>query len=226
MLPFRIKICGVTSVANALDCVSAGAEAIGLNCYPASKRFAQEEVARQIVAALPKGVTPVAVVVNKTPDEIAQLAQRMGVEWVQLHGDETPEVVARLDSRLKVILARRGASWNELAADLEECQTRGRLPDAVLVDSAAPGQYGGSGHLADWQAFARREGPMAKVPLLLAGGLNPDNVAEGINVVAPWGVDTASGVESAPGDKDPQLVRDFIERVRQHLGQNAPPRRG
>jgi phosphoribosylanthranilate isomerase len=226
MLPFRIKICGVTRVEDALDCARAGAEAIGLNCYPASKRFAQEDVARQIVAALPKGVTPVAVVVNKSPDEIAQLAERIGVEWVQLHGDETPEEVAQLDPRLKVILARRRASWNSVAAELQQCEALGRLPDGVLIDSAAPGQYGGSGQVADWQAFAGREGPIAKVPLLLAGGLNPGNVAEGIYVVAPWGVDTASGVESAPGVKDPQLVRDFIERARQHLGQNAPPHRG
>src|SRR5690606_20902468 len=126
--------------------------------YPASKRFVGEEVARQIVEALPQGVTPVAVVVNKSPDEIARLAERIGVEWVQLHGDETPAQVATIESRLRVILARRAVSWNEVATELARCEALGRLPDAVLLDAAAPGHYGGSGQVADWQAFARRQG--------------------------------------------------------------------
>lgn len=221
MLPFRIKICGVTSVENALECARAGAEAIGLNCYPASKRYVAEDVARQIVDALPAEVTPVAVMVNLTSEEVGQLARRIGVKWVQLHGDESPEDVARIDPGLPIILARRAPSWNEVAADLAKCEALGRLPDAVLVDALVPGHFGGSGQTADWQAFANRTGPMTRVPLFLAGGLTPESVAEGIGQVAPWGVDTASGVESAPGVKDARLVRDFVERARQQLEQNT-----
>lgn len=222
MLPFRIKICGVTSVENALECARAGAEAIGLNFHPASKRYVEPPTAREIVAALPTGVTAVAVVVNQSPKRIVKLAQETGIEWVQLHGDESPELLAEIAPRLQVILARRLASWDLLARELEACRDAGRLPQAVLVDAIAPGHYGGSGQVADWQGFVSRQGELAKVPLVLAGGLTAMNVAAAIGVVSPQGVDAASGVESAPGVKDPELVRQFVMAARSGWEQKSP----
>jgi phosphoribosylanthranilate isomerase len=225
MLPFRIKVCGVRSVDDALMCARAGADAVGLNFYPASKRAIDETLARQIVAALPPHVTPVAVVVNRTPDDVLRLCREVGVQWVQLHGDESPDDVAALERSLHVVRARRVATWEELALDLSACDRAGRAPEGWLVDAVAEGEYGGSGQVANWQGLADRQGAVAKLPLILAGGLTPANVAQGIHTVRPWGVDTASGVEAAPGVKHPQLVDDFVAAARQALDQiGAEPR--
>lgn len=220
MLPFRIKICGVRSVGDAQACATAGADAVGLNFYPASKRSIDETLARQIVEALPAHVTPIAVVVNRTPDEIRRLCHEVGISWVQLHGDESPDDVAALETSLHVIRARRVATWEELALDLSACDRAGRLPEGWLVDAVAEGQYGGSGEIANWQGLADRQGAVAKLPLILAGGLTPANVALGIRTVRPWGVDTASGVESSPGVKQPELVAQFVAAARQALSEN------
>lgn len=219
MLPFRIKICGVRSIEQALMCAEAGADALGLNFYPASKRSIDETLARQIVAALPGEVTPVAVVVNREPDDILRLCREVGIEWVQLHGDESPDDLATLDSSLQVIRARRVATWEELALDLSACDRAGRLPAGWLVDAVSEGEYGGSGKTANWQGLAERQGALATVPLMLAGGLTPSNVVEAIRTVRPWGVDTASGVEVSPGVKQLEMVAQFVASARAALNE-------
>ncbi len=222
MPPFRIKICGVRSVDDALLCVEAGADAVGLNFYPASKRAIDETLARQIVAALSQHVTPVAVVVNRAPDDILRLCREVGIRWVQLHGDESPDDLAALDPTLHVIRARRVATWEELALDLSACDRAGRVPEAMLVDAVAEGDYGGTGQVANWKGLVDRQGAIAQFPLLLAGGLTPENVAQAIRTVRPWGVDAASGVETSPGVKHPDLVAQFVAAARQALSEIGP----
>ena len=219
MLPFRIKICGVRSLDDALASAAAGADALGLNFHPASKRFIEPSQAREIVAALPEHITPVAVVVNRRPEEILHLWRETGIRWFQLHGDESPEAVAAIDRSLHVIRARRVATWQVLAHDLAACQHAGRCPEGVLVDAVVEGEYGGSGQVANWRGFVDRGGAAAEIPLILAGGLTPRNVAEAIRTVRPWGVDTASGVEASPGVKQHQLVEQFVQAARQAMGE-------
>jgi phosphoribosylanthranilate isomerase len=194
-----VKICGVTRVADAVAAADAGADFVGLNFWPGSRRFVTVERARALAAALPPTVRTVGVFVNATEDEIERTAFEVGLALVQLHGDEPPGFLARLAPRL--IRALRVGSEGDLAA-LES------HPAALfLLDAPAPG-YGGSGRRFDWSlaAAAHRHGR----PFFLAGGLTPETVAEAVAVAAPFGVDVAGGVEEAPGLKDPALVRRFV----------------
>jgi len=225
---FRIKICGVTNVADALAAADAGADAIGLNFYPQSPRFIDTPDALTIVSVVPPAVARVGVVVNKKIDALHQLLQELGgnaaagLTGIQLHGDEPPAFVAAVRTKY-LIRARRFSEKGvaAIAADLEACDKLRRLPDAILVDAASPGQYGGSGTTISWSGLADYRRWLHNVPLILAGGLTPDNVAEAIRTVRPHGVDVASGVESSPGKKDHGKVRDFVAAAReafQHAG--------
>jgi phosphoribosylanthranilate isomerase len=213
---FRIKICGITSVADGLAAASAGADAIGLNFWPQSKRYVRPETAREIAAALPGGVTKVGVFVNAAAEEIASTADEVGLDWIQLHGDERAELLAKLPPRLPVLRAFRcGADGlTQLARYLTESRDEGRAPDAVLIDADAAGDFGGTGQCADWARVAQDRNLLAGMPLILAGGLTPRNVAAAIQSVRPDGVDVASGVESQPGRKDGALVEQFVVAAR------------
>jgi phosphoribosylanthranilate isomerase len=156
------------------------------------------------------------VFVNSPPETIESIATAIGLKAVQLHGDEPPEAIAALSSR-PTILARRLGDHGVagLAEDLAACRAAGRLPDAVLVDAISPGRYGGTGETVSWATLADYRNWLADVPLILAGGLTPENVAEAIRVVRPFGVDVASGVESSPGVKDHDKIRRFVEAARE-----------
>ena len=209
---FRIKICGITSVEDALEAKAAGADAIGLNFYEKSPRFVQPTLAAEIVSAVDPSDC-VGVFVNKAPASISYLASDVRFRWIQLHGDEPATDLAELQPPAKVIRARRLREGRtaEIAADLAACQQAGRLPVAVLIDAAVPGEYGGTGTIVAWEELADRTSWLGSLPLILAGGLTPDNVAEAIRTVQPDAVDVASGVESSPGVKDPAKVRSFVE---------------
>jgi phosphoribosylanthranilate isomerase len=204
----RVKICGVTNVADALAACQAGADALGLNFYTRSPRGITVEKAVEIRGQLPTGVEVFGVFVNSDSAEIAQIVREARLDAVQLHGDEETAVVARLSAVVPVFKALRvGPDFS--AAELE------KYPDAAgfLFDAAdrAPGQYGGTGRLADWgvaQQAARGH------RIILAGGLNAENVAAAIMQVRPYGVDVASGVEATPGAKDHDQVREFIREAR------------
>jgi phosphoribosylanthranilate isomerase len=214
----RVKICGLTSVDDALMTAEAGADWIGLNFYPASPRFVEDGVAREIVDVLPGGATAVGLFVNSPTDRLAEKAERLGLRIVQLHGHEPPEQIAEL-AHLKVIRAFRLddlSAIDSMMAYLDRCGELGRLPDAVLVDGHAAGSLGGTGipiadHLLSRLPSVER--------LILAGGLNAENVADRIRKVRPWMVDVASGVESAPGRKDPDRVKRFIKLARSALAE-------
>lgn len=210
---FRIKICGVTRPEDAVAIAEAGADAIGLNFYPASPRFVADDRAAEIIAALPAHVAKVGVFVNADAAAIREKAERLGLDWVQLHGDEPPEFAAELPG-LAVIRAVR--LQDQLSGVLPN--TRGkliRLPHAVLIDAFSASAYGGTGTTVAWEAIPAARRQLAILPVILAGGLTPENVAEAIRIAQPDAVDVASGVESSPGVKDPAKVRDFVAASRE-----------
>jgi phosphoribosylanthranilate isomerase len=209
---FRIKICGITNVDDALAAAAAGADAIGLNFYGQSKRFVDIAAAERISASLPGGVTKVGVFVNAVPNEIAAIADQLGLSWIQLHGDEPPQLLAQLPRSVSIIRAHRCGTHGlaPLQKYLADCQFHGRAPQAVLIDADAGGEFGGTGRTADWQRIASARDLLAKLPLVLGGGLTPANVAAAIMTVRPDGVDVASGVERTAGRKDAGLVQKFV----------------
>jgi phosphoribosylanthranilate isomerase len=208
---FRIKICGITSEKDALAAADAGADAIGLNFYERSPRYVEPDVARQITNAAGPGLMKVGLFVNAELARIQQAVDRLQLDAVQLHGDESPEFVASVPHP-NILRARRldELGISALATDLTNCQSAGRLPTAVLADAAAPGQFGGTGQTLDWRELVDWQTHLLSTPLILAGGLTPENVAEAIRTVRPYGVDVASGVESSPGVKDPEKIQRFV----------------
>jgi phosphoribosylanthranilate isomerase len=218
-LPFRIKICGITRLADGYAAADAGADAVGLNFVPTSPRHVSPERARQITQSLPSRICKVGVFVNADVNHLVRIAGEIGLDALQLHGDEPPEEIGRLGPIVLIRAFRLQDSGASALLDyLARCRELGRLPDAVLVDAFQPGIYGGTGQVADWTVVRRLTGQVAPLPLILAGGLTPDNVAAAIAAATPAAVDTASGVESAPGLKDPDLVRAFVLRARRAFG--------
>ncbi|MDA0708839.1 MAG: phosphoribosylanthranilate isomerase [bacterium] len=203
MSAVRVKICGITNREDALCAVEAGADALGFIFYAKSPRFVAPETVGEIVAVLPPFVTAVGVFVNAPEERIDAVVKLAGLRAIQLHGDEPPE--ACLGHAVPVIRAVR------VGADFSPEHLRAYLVDTFLLDTAKSGMYGGTGKTFDWSA-AQAAKPMGR--LILSGGLTPDNVAEAIAHVAPYAVDTGSGVESEPGRKDHEKVKAFVKAVR------------
>jgi phosphoribosylanthranilate isomerase len=207
----RVKICGITCVEDLDAAVEAGADAVGLNFHPTSPRFVPAERAITLVERLPPFVEPVAVFVKKTVREAAATANPAGMRTIQIHGG-SPETINAFPARyIPAFQLRDRADLVAIDAYLETCRQASALPAAILVDGHAPGLHGGTGQRAPWDLLADWR-PL--VPLLLAGGLTPDNVAEAVRRVKPWAVDVASGVESSPGRKDAEKMRRFVEAAR------------
>jgi phosphoribosylanthranilate isomerase len=208
----RVKICGVTTPDDARAAVAAGADAIGLNFYPKSPRCIAEMAADAILCTLPPFVEAVGVFAGETPGRMVEhVRHRNRIRAIQAHGGwPKPDEILPF-ALILAVAVENAASLAELGDYLARCRARGLAPAAVLVDARVPGQFGGTGTTAPWQLLADfRPG----VPLILAGGLTPENVAEAIRVVRPYAVDVASGVESAPGRKDPRRVHRFVENAR------------
>ena len=195
-----VKICGITSEEDALLAVAVGADAVGFILAP-SKRQVSPARAADIMKRLPREILTVGVFRNETPDRIRAIVNKSGLQAVQLHGAETPAVVEEVKRDVRTV-------FKAVAAGTEAFEHADDFgADAVLVDSPTPG----SGQVFDWRLA---EDAPAGVPLILAGGLDPANVSDAIAKVRPWGVDVASGVERAPGVKDPVLVRQFVQAAR------------
>lgn len=201
-MSFLIKICGVTRVEDAVVAVDAGADMIGLNFWRGSKRYVDEDQARQIMGVLPRRVQTVGVFVNAHPLVVKETLNDLQLDRIQLHGDEKVGDFADLGMRtlIRALRVHDEASLKE---------ARGWDAGIFLCDAYAD-SYGGSGLRAPWDLIARE----APRPFLLAGGLTPENVAEGILQTKPDGVDVSSGVESAPGIKDHARMKAFIEAAR------------
>ncbi|MGB8298609.1 MAG: phosphoribosylanthranilate isomerase [Polyangia bacterium] len=199
---FLVKICGITRPEDAAQAVAAGADLIGLNFWRGSKRFVPDDQAREIIAAIPKGVLRVGVFVNAHPLVVSETVEELKLDRVQLHGGEIPTTWnwLRPEQIIRTIRARDQASLKEAL---------GWEASLFLYDAYAEG-YGGSGKRAPWEVVA--EG--ARRPFLIAGGLNPSNVTQAIEATSPDGVDVSSGVESAPGIKDTRKLRAFIKSAR------------
>lgn len=207
-----IKICGIRDVVTAQAVAQAGADAIGLNFYANSPRVVSPETAARIVAALPPGTEPVGVFVDHSEDEVRAIARQCGLKTIQLHGDEPPEITAALSRDFRVVRAFRvgDEGLTQIGEYLLECDRRGASVWACLLDANVPGSFGGTGHVAPWETIGRQYDRQEWPPLILAGGLRPDNVAQAVAAVDPWGVDVAGGVESSVACKDIALVRQFV----------------
>ena len=214
-----IKVCGIRECATAVSVAELGVDAIGLNFYSRSPRSVTREEAIAISNALPKGILRVGVFVNHACSEIESIVSACRLDIVQLHGDERPSFLVELRQKLPDIPLIR--AWRmpeeglgDLTKFLEDCRSHQVPLAGCLVDAHVSGLYGGSGKTVPWQRLSEQYSHQSAPPLILAGGLTPANIAEAISVVRPWGVDVASGVESAPGVKDLQLTKQFVENAR------------
>ena len=213
MSDLRIKICGITSAADSRQACSLGADAIGLNFYPRSPRCIDAATAAAILRELPPFVDAVGLFVNLPLPQVLEALRPLGrlrtFQWYgEAHepGDPSPyQLIAAFSVRDEDDLRL-------IDRYLDRCRSSGLLPAAVLVDAHVPGQYGGTGRTAPWAVLAEFR---PEVPLILAGGLTPENVAEAVRIVRPYAVDVASGVEHSPGRKDPEKMRRFIGSARE-----------
>lgn len=198
-----IKICGVTSVEDAEHVIVAGADAIGLNFVPSSKRRVSLEQARVLVDAIAGRAEVVAVVADPSDDQVQALRAGLGIEWLQLHGDEDAARTAELlPHAFKAVPI----------ASVDDARQAATFPgQRLLVDTKVPGSAGGTGQVFDWHLVREL---CQQRQLVLAGGLTPLNVARAVRELGPFGVDVASGVEAAPGRKDAQLVAAFVKAAR------------
>jgi phosphoribosylanthranilate isomerase len=203
----HVKICGITRPEDAELAVELGAWAIGLIFHEPSPRKVEPETAAQIGSAFHRRAEVCGVFVNRPLEDVVQLADACTLTMVQLHGDEGPEFCSAVAQRTgaKVMKAARVKD----AAALQALSAFRRV-DYHLVDAHDPDLFGGTGQTFDWDLLRNRR---SKVPLVLSGGLTPENVADGIARVRPWGVDTASGTEASPGVKDPGKVQAFFRAV-------------
>ncbi len=218
-LPTRVKICGITNLDDALLAVESGADYLGFIFYPPSKRSITVKEAQRIVAELRKrpGLPYlVGVFVNETGSDMAQILTTCQLDLAQLSGDETPNLVGDPESPIfgRCYKVLRPATLDEAQAEAEWYLPAETIPDhpTLLIDTRHATLYGGTGQKADWFIAARLARDISN--LMLAGGLNPDNIAAAVSQVSPFAVDVASGVEATPGKKDPRLVRSFIANAK------------
>jgi phosphoribosylanthranilate isomerase len=202
----KAKVCGITTPEDALAAASSGADAIGL-VFAESPRKVSLEEAREIAAALPEGVLKVGVFVNEEPEEVLRIAREVGLDYAQLHGDETPETVTFLrEGGVKVMKALRVRDEGSLAA------MEGYGADLVMLDAWSEKARGGTGKRFDWALAKSLRG---RGNIVVSGGLNPENVREAISFFEPYGVDASSSLEEAPGKKNEERVRRFVSAAKE-----------
>jgi phosphoribosylanthranilate isomerase len=208
----RIKICGVTTADDARQAAELGADTIGLNFYPGSVRCVAAETARRILQELPPFVAPVGVfAVLPMRDVLTQVQMLPRLNLIQWHGTNHEIIDCSPYSLIPAFAVRDAGHLQVVHEYLDACRQRSCLPLALLLDGHAPGQHGGTGQQAPWHLL---ESFRPGLPIILAGGLTPDNVAEAVRRVRPYAVDVASGVERAPGRKDAEKMRRFIANAR------------
>ena len=201
-----VKVCGITSTEDARTATSSGADAIGL-VFAKSPRKLSVEQAREIAATLPGGVLKVGVFVDEEPEEVLRIAAEVGLDYTQLHGDESPESVTVLRGEgVKVIKALRVRGAGSLAA-LDDYEA-----DLFLLDVWSEKARGGTGERFDWE-LAKSYGGRGNI--VVSGGLTPDNVREAIRFFEPYGVDASSSLEDAPGKKNGERVRRFVSAAKE-----------
>jgi phosphoribosylanthranilate isomerase len=219
---FKIKICGITTPEDAILAAEAGADAIGINFYEQSPRFASRGT--EICASVP-GLLRVGVFVNPSLPKLKEMLSETQLNAIQIHGDEPAELYEEVTSlarniiyeHLPVVRAFRcpRREFKPIARYLDKLAQLRCCPAAILVDAHDSNSYGGTGLNLDWNCLYSQRSLFGNYPLILAGGLTPDNVAEAIATARPDAVDVASGVESSPGKKDPAKVREFVAAAKE-----------
>lgn len=203
-MPIRVKICGITNLDDARAAIEAGADALGFIFFKGSPRYVEVDAAAEIIRQAPPFVSCVGVFVDEAPEGMRMQMQRAGIHTVQLHGKESPEICAQVSG--SVIKAFR----------VKDLGTLAELPrykvSAFLLDSYVPGQLGGTGARFNWEIAVQAKA--FGTPVILAGGLTVENIADAVAKVRPYGVDVSSGVETSPGRKNHEKVREFIRRAK------------
>jgi len=202
----RIKICGITRREDALLAAELGADAVGVVHVRESMRFTDLEKAMEVFNSIPPFISKVIVMAPKTINEI----EGIHADYIQLHGEESPEFVKEIKENSNIKIIKQIPVINE--ESIEQAKTYADLVDAILLDTKVKGVVGGTGITHNWD-ISRRIVSSIKKPVILAGGLNPENVAEAIRKVEPYAVDVASGVESETGIKDPEKMKRFIQNA-------------
>jgi len=204
----KLKVCGVTSLEDARAAIDCGAEYLGFNFYPKSPRYIAPESARAIIERLPSEVIGVGVFVNESlPEDVIEILRVSGARMAQLHGDESPTYCASVGAE-RVIKALR------IGDDFDARRVLDYPASAILLDAFDAKLYGGTGRTANW-SIAREAAKLTKV--FLAGGLSPENIAEAIRAVEPFAVDVNSGIESAPGRKDPSKLQALRHKMKERI---------
>ncbi len=213
-----VKICATTNLHDAQVSLAAGADALGFIFAPSTRRI-EVGTAAKIITALPAEIDKIGVFVNETPTRIATIVEQVGLTGIQLHGDEPAdqmEQYRQVVGQCKIIKTLQARELLSSPDMLDGYLQARQTIDAILLDAGSPSQRGGTGQTFDWIAAAPIVARVrANMPVIIAGGLNPENVAEAIRLFAPWGVDVVSGVEREIGKKDETKLYDFVGAVRQ-----------
>ena len=211
-----VKICGTTTLEDALLATEAGANALGF-IFAESPRRIEPEAAKRIIARLPASVEKVGVFVNPLFESLSEVAEKTGITRVQLHGEEDAVFLRKVREGFSGLKLTKVLRVDQRLADILAMFSGSDLADSIMLDSGSPSRPGGTGKAFDWEAAKRtiaQSTRSSNLHWIVAGGLTPDNVGDAIRRLRPWGVDVVSGVESAPGKKDPGKVKKFISAVR------------
>lgn len=207
----RVKICGIKQLEHAVTAVESGADALGFVFYEKSSRNVSIEKAAEIVSQLPAFVTITALLVNADVEQVNQIIQRVKPDLLQFHGDESPEFCEQFNRPyMKAIRMQEDTDLVMLSQSFKGAR-------ALLLDTYVKGVPGGTGESFNWNWIGKNTRPGDILPIVLAGGLNPENVSEAIDVVAPWAVDVSGGVEVSPGVKSSNKIQQFINSVNSTL---------
>lgn len=205
----KVKICGITNLGDAATAARLGADMLGFNFCEKSPRFITPNAARGIIREVKASTMNIGVFVDASEDTVVKIAETTGLSGIQLHGNESPDLVSKLKARTNLFVVkalRVGPDFlPETAAEFET--------DAILLDAYSPSVYGGTGEMFDWEVAKTVKYRTKR--LFLAGGLKPGNVADAVSLLRPFAVDVASGVESSPGIKDPERIESFIRIAKQ-----------
>ena len=202
----RVKICGITNIEDAEHCVSLGVDALGFNFYKESPRYIEPNKTQEITHFLPPFVSTVGVFVNTDADDINKISEQCNLDYVQLHGDESPNDCLKI--KAKVIKALR----IENEDDIQSISQFQGLATSLLLDTKSESAYGGTGKVFDWGIALKAKD--YDMPVILSGGLNAENIARAIGFVNPYAVDICSGIESSPGIKDYNKLEELLSVIR------------